>query len=259
MHIELLSYSATAPGAAGAAAAAIGTDSLTVKNGKGAKMIGAWATNQLAGFHQISFPSGHDTTRGYRCDVLTGSSPAVFPLPMQMDVQAQELLSVMVAGSAVAGDVEQGAILMHYDDLPGISQRLITPAQLQSRAELLTTIQQQVASAAGPSYGTPALITAGSDLLRANRDYAVLGFTVRTNVHSVYFIGPDTSNLRVGCPGIANRPDVMAQFYIVMSNLTGRPCIPVINSGNKSSTFLGVVTDENAGNFNVTMQLALLK
>lgn len=176
-----------------------------------------------------------------------------------MEVQGQEALSVTIAGSNVAGDVEQGTLLMHYDDLPGVSQRLITESQLNSRAEKLTTIQQAVVSAAGPGYSGSALITAGSDLLMANRDYALLGAITRTPVHQVTIVGPDTGNVKIGIPGISSRSDFGGQFFPMLNRITGKPTIPIISSGNKSSTFIGVSTDENAGTFNVTLMLALLK
>jgi hypothetical protein len=258
MHIELLGVTATQPNT-GAAGAAIGDNSLTVKNGRGVKILDLRSLHQVAGFVQIAFPSGHDTTRGYRADAALGVNSHLLPLGMDMTVQAQELLSITIAGSNTAGDVEQVYMTMHYDDLPGVSQRLLTPSQVDSRTELLTTLQATIASTAGPSYGTPELITSDSDLLRANRDYAVLGMIARTSVGAAYIIGPDTGNLRVGVPGIANRPDLTSQWFRILSNTSGRPCIPVINSGNKSSTFIGVSTDENAGNFNVSWLLALLK
>jgi len=178
---------------------------------------------------------------------------------MSLNPQAQELLSVTIAGSNVAGDVEQLSMLVHYDDLPGVSQRLITASQLDSRLEDLTTIEHSIVSTAGPSYGTPTVITTSSDLLRANRDYAVLGFSSRTACQSVYLIGPDTGNLRVGGPVSLGNEALSSQFFVLQSRAHGLPAIPVISAGNKQSTSVGVTTDENAGTFLVTLYLGLLK
>ena len=258
MHIELLAVSAIAP-STGAAGIAVGDNSLTVKNGRGAKMISMRSVHQVGGFVQVSYPSAHDTTRGYRVDAAIGANPALLPMGQMLTLQAQELLSFNIAGSAVAGDVEQIFCTMHYDDLPGINQRLITPAQLDSQMEELTTIQLPIVSTAGPSFGTAVAINSNTDLLRANRNYAVLGMISRTLLGAAFLIGPDTSNLRVGVPGIPNRPELTGQWFKILSNISGKPCIPVINSGNKASTFFGVATDENAGTFNVSWLLALLK
>lgn len=258
MHIELLGVTATQPNT-GAAGVAIGDNSLTVKNGRGAKMIGLRSVHQTAGFVQVTYPSAHDTTRGYRVDAAAGANPFLLPIGNALELQAQELLSFTIAGSNTAGDVEQVYGTIHYDDLPGINQRLLTEAQLDAKTEALTTIQIPVVSTAGPSYGTAVAINSNTDLLRANRDYAVIGMISRTTVGAAFIIGPDTSNLRIGVPGIANRPDITGQWFRILCKESGRPCIPVINSGNKASTFFGVATDENAGTFNCSWLLALLK
>jgi len=254
MNLELISYSATQPNT-GAAAAAVGADSLTVKNSKSAaKIVAAWATNQVAGFHQVAFPSGHDTTRGFRAGQPLGGPNLYLPLGMSLDPKPQELLSIQIAGSNVAGDVGQGSLLVYYDDLPGINMRGVSLAELRKRMKCLTTIETSVASTAGPSYGTAQLITAGSDLLKANTDYAVLGMSCRTAVHNLYLIGPDLGNVRIGVPGVL-RPELTQRFFLAIANAFDIP-IPVINSGNKASTSVGVSTDENAGTFLHTLHLA---
>jgi len=258
MHLELLSTTATQPNT-GAAAAAIAGDSLTIKNGRGkSRILSAWQDNQVAGFGQIAFPSAHDTTRGFRVGVGIGVS-LLMPLGFSMPVNAQELISVTIAGSNVAADVEQLYMLMQYDDVPGMQSRTITPAQLDSRIQSLTTIEASLVSTAGPSYGTPEAISADSDLLRANADYAVLGATVRADVGACYMVGPDTANVRIAVPGIAGKHELTSQWFVLQSRAHGLPLIPVINSGNKASTLIGVSTDENAGTFLVTWHLALLR
>jgi hypothetical protein len=92
----------------------------------------------------------------------------------------------------------------------------------------------------------------------ANRDYAVIGATSRTVVHNICLRGPDLGNVRMAVPGVL-RPEIGSQYFKLLSNLSGGPCIPVINSGNKAATFVGVSTDENAGTFLTTLHLALLK
>lgn len=261
MHIELITASATAAATTGTAAAGVGSDSLVVKNANKAKavdIIAAWQTNQTAGFHQLAFPSGHDTTRGYRVGTAIGVNTALLPIGVKMRVQPQETLAVTIAATAVAGDVENASYLVRYEDLPGISARLITAGQLEQRTEKLTTIENSLASTAGPSYGTPELINADSDLLLANRDYAVVGMFCRTSVHAVYMLGPDFGNVRIGCPGVL-RQEVTSQWFAMLSRAHGEPLIPVLNSGNKGATFIGVATDENAGTFVVGAVLALLK
>lgn len=259
MHFELITASATAAATTGTAAAAVGNDSLVVKNGKGGiDIIALWQTNQTAGFGQIIFPSGHDTTRGWRSGVGIGVNVGLLALRQKITIQAQETLAVLIAATAVAGDVENISMLIRYRDFPGISGRLLTEDAVLKRTEKMTTIENSLASTAGPSYGTPELITADSDLLLANRDYALLGLTCRTNVHTIYVSAPDFGNVRIGCPGTL-RYDLASQWFMMQSRLHGEPLVPVFNSGNKSNIFIGVATDENAGTFVVTAHLALLR
>lgn len=260
MHLELVSAIATAPGAGGAAAAALTGDSLTVRNGrKQIAMVSAWGTLQLAGFVQIAFPTGHDTTRGLRVGVATAqNSPSLLlPLGTDLELSAQETLSVTLAGSATAGDIEQFGSLIFYEDFPGISQRLIDVPELEKRTHKRTTIESTVANVATGQYADE-LITADSDLLIANRDYALLGITARSAAHNLYMRGPDFGNLRIGVPGML-RPEVGNGFFLALSRASGRSMIPVFNSGNKSSTFIGFSGDETIGNTVITAHVALLK
>lgn len=259
MHIELLTSTATAP-STGAAGAAVSGDSLTVKNGRGRIELAAlWSKNQTAGSHQLVFGSGHDTTRNIRLEAVAGLALSLLPLGIGVRVQAQEVLAHTVVGSATAGDVEQLSALVAYDDLPGVAQRLMSASQVESRMERLTTLEATLASSAGPNYSGEELITAESDLLLPNRDYAVLGCISRTSLHAVYLRGPDLGNVKVGMPLDSSKPELCSQFFLALSRAHNRPLVPIINGSNKAATYQGVHTDENAGSFVVSWVLALLK
>ena len=261
MHTEILSFSATAPGASGAAAAAFTGDSLTIKNARGnsnPRIISLWAMQQTSGFQQIAFPSGHDTTRGYRYGVEAGDTYARLPRGLSIGVTAQEALSVTIAGSATAGDVEIGCALVHYPDLPGVDQRTMTWAQLLARMEKLTTIFATIAGAAA-GYTGAELINAESDLMLANRDYAILGGSTTVDCAAVTIVGPDTGYARIGFPGADQVADQNADFFCDLARTHDESLIPVINSGNRNATTIGIAQDENNANVIVTLYLALLK
>lgn len=259
-HFEIVSCSATQPNT-GAAATAFSGDSLNSKNstpGKKIQIVSAWQTNQVAGFGQIAYPTAHDVTRGYRAGTPIGVNPTLLPLGIQLDLTPQETMAVTIAGSNVAGDVEQMSMLVWYENFPGINFEMLDAEEMDRRTEKITTIEASITSAAGPGYSGEEVINADSDLLINNRDYAVIGMSSRTAVHAMTLRGPDLSNVRIGCPGVL-RPELTSQWFQVLSRANKRPMIPVINSGNKASTFMGVATDENAGTFLVTLYLALLK
>jgi hypothetical protein len=258
MHFEIQTYKATAPGAAGAAATANIGDSLIVKNGKGViKTLASWASRQVAGFAQVITPSSHDTTRGYRAGLALDIAQLFVPLGHSLEFTAQEAIAETIAGSAVAGDIELDSHLMYYADFSGINMRSITYTQLETRTDLLTTVTSTIAAVATGEYAQE-VITADSDLLKANRDYAVIGMSPTLACHATTLTSPDFGNVRVGCPGML-RPELTAQFFAAMSRIHSLPCIPVFNSGNKAQVQVGFVGNENAVANTVTLYLALLK
>lgn len=259
MHIELLSYSATQPNT-GAAAAAFTGDSLTIKNDRklGTLILAMWAFNQVEGYHQIYTQTSHDTTRGWRTVVEANDITDRLQHGIGMKVEAQELLNITIAGSNTAGDVETGHLLVQYQDLPGIDQRNIDWTALQRRTEKITTVQATI-TGTGAGYTGTELITADSDLLMANRDYAIMGIETATPCGAVWITGPDTGNVKIGVPGNATRPDLAGSYFTILSRAYNKPLIPVINSGNKASTNIGVAMNENAGATVVSLNLALLK
>lgn len=255
-HLVLTTMTATAPGAGGAAATAVSGDSLTVRNyGSKPRIIGLWGTNQTAGFAQLAFPTGHDTTRGFRAGIPADTTLAL-ALGLYIPITPQEVIAGTIAGSAVAGDVEQCSWLTRYDEDKG--QKFIDWPEVLRRTDKVTTIEASLVSAAGPNYSGTESIDTDSNLLIANRDYALLGFSTRTRVHAIGWTGPDFGNDRVASPGII-RPELSAQWFKLLSAAHGEALIPVFNSGNRAQTNWFVHTDENAGTFVGTAHIVLLK
>jgi hypothetical protein len=263
MHIESLVGIATAAAATGTAVTAGVGDSLTVKNAKpGTKimMLAAWVCLNTNGFAvQLTRPTGHDTTRGFRAvgkAATVGKSLIGASTPL--DLKAQELMSVTLFGAATAGDIEVFHSLIWYEDLPGTSARL-AGAPMLNRIEDVLTIQASITSAAGGGYQGAELINAESDLLQANRDYVVLGATSISQVHSgaLTIVGPDTGNLKVAIPLCADE-HYSANFLAILAQVTGKPTMPIIAAGNKTSTYIGAVCNENGAAFNASLHLGLL-
>lgn len=259
MHTELITATTTAAGASGAAAAAATGDSLTIKNSKGsAYILQVWTHFQADGFWQLITPTSHDTTRGFRAVIENGNIDNILPDGISLEVQPQELLSITHAGSATAGDVELSCMLVHYPDLPGVSGRYLRFNELLRRAESLTTLQATITGAAA-GYTGGELITSESDLLRANRDYAILGMTTNVPCAALTITGPDTGYTRMGVPGQATDTDAGRDYFCALSRKFDLPLIPIINSGNKASTTIGILQNENNVSPQVSLILALLK
>lgn len=261
MLLEAIGYQATAATAAGSAATAFTNDSLTVKNGRGeiaAFLIGWILKNQSAGFQQLIWPSGHDTTQGFRVRTTAVGMADAMSLGSRAPLQAQELIAATIGAAAVAGDIEQGILLLWYPDLPGQDARLIPAEECDRRSRRLTSVSVSINPGAGGNWGGSEAINSETDLLRANTDYAILGGVAEADVTAIGISGPDFGNARVAIPGGFSEPAISARWFYLLSFWTGLPCIPVFNSANKGATNLVLADDENGAATDFSLNLAEL-
>jgi len=260
MHIEVVSYAAVQPNT-GLAATAVAGDSLIIKNAKSrASILAAWNANSVAGFGQIIAPSLHDTTRNYRYNINASEIDPRLPKGTTIQPQPQETLSITVAGSNVALAAEMGSLLIHYKDLPGVSLQSIDYRTYLDKLETPTTIQATLtgSAVAGGGYTGTELINAETDLLRANRYYAVLGATTSVDVPTLCISGPDFGNVRLGVPGDASDNDFTCDWFSFLSRWFNAPFIPVFNSGNRNSMNFSFLSNQAAVSPLVTWYLGLL-
>lgn len=260
--LDTITLTVTAPGGAITPMVALAGDSLAVRNANGplpAMLLQAITAVQGDGILQITHPSGHDQVRDLR--YITSSTA---PIPLMSGsiwepLQAQENLSVALSGSGTAGDVEITALQVYYPDLPGVAAILRRPEEIWEQTELLVTVQQTITPTAAGTYSGAQALNATSDLLLANRYYAVLGATMNRKAGILTLKGTDLGNLRVSVPCINNRPDITADYFTALSLLHELPLVPVINSTNKAAIFTEVVQDENLTAVPYAWHLALLK
>lgn len=248
MLLDLVSYFDTAPSTGGAAAALSG-DSLTVKNaisGSPIDIVAMWGKNQTSGFHQVVYPSGNDTTRNIREIVVAGQPSNLFGRGMRTPLVESETMSITISGSATAGDMEIGAMLIRYQDLPGQFGRYISYGELIQRMVRLVTVQATLTMTNGGAYEGSEALNADSDLLKPNTDYALIGGVTSVLCNSFNLRGPDNANGRVGIPGNIANPQMTAGFFADLARFLDEPLIPVINADNKANTLLDAVQDEDA-------------
>lgn len=248
--LDLLSFTVTAPGATGTAMTAVSGNSAIVRNGSPGTLItcvAAWTNAQAAGFTGIAYPSGHDLVRGFQFRNTSGVSQNKIPAGYPLRFRAQDPITATQAGSATAGDVELLSMLMYYDDLNGIDAHLINLATLRARGVNLVTVRNSITPSAASIYASAQALNAGSDLLKANTEYAVLGGYVDSGVtaNTLSFFGPDTGNLRIGFPCLPGLPELTNNFFVALSENHDMPLIPVINSSNRASTFIEMLANEN--------------
>jgi len=259
MHLQLQTFTATAAAAAGSAAAAATGDSLQVQNGqKAIRILGIWAQLQTAGFIRVTGPTQHDQLTGWTASVPAGQIQHENPMGVDWQIRPQEILAVTIAENAVAGDIGSVCMLQQFDDLPGVEGRYMKAADVQRRISRLVTVRGTITAGAGGGYTGEELITAESDNLKPNQDYALLGITTSVNCAAVTIKGPDFGNVRIGVPGDAADHDLLSQYFLMLSKVFDLPTVPILNSGNRASTFVGCVQNENAAAVPYTLHLGLL-
>jgi hypothetical protein len=247
--MDTITAFATAAAAGGSAMAAAAGDTLQVRAtppGKMIKLLQLWCDVQTSGFLQITSPKFHDNTRGLRFRNLAAEVKPKLPFPSMQRLYEQDLLAATVSGAAVAGDIESLSMLVYYEQLEGVNARFIDVATMKTRAVEMVTVEDTITSGAGGGYTGGEAINAESDLLKANTDYALVGYKVQTQCATVCWRGADTGNLRVSGPGDALGEDYTKSWFILLSNAFGLPLIPVFNSANRAGITIDVVQDENA-------------
>ena len=191
-----------------------------------------------SGIIRVRSPLMHDYVQGIRFSCAAGNSGNLLGELVNQPLYTQDTLVVEVTGASAASDV--GVIGIYYTDLGGASARLAMPADISGRVRNIVGIEVDVTSSATPGTWADTVLTATEDVLHANTDYAVLGYFCSATVSAVALRGPDTSNLRVGGPGLIP-PYFNSEYFVRLSERTGLPHIPIINSANKGGTYVSCV------------------
>lgn len=215
-------------------------DTLTVRNfdpPNKAYLGDIWTAAATAGIARLRSPLLHDNVQGLQFRMVGAAGPR--------DLLTEYELQQLHAQDALIAEVQAGAtetdglsFVNYYEDLPGVDARLMHLDALTPR--IVNLVNVTVSCASGATIGTRATsvaLNSTSDLLKANTDYALLGFESDVTGQSIGVRGPDTGNLRVGGPMTTERIETRDWFCRLNKRL-GLPTIPVINSANKSGTFI---------------------
>lgn len=205
---------------------------------------------------RVRSPMLHDNVRGI--EITQGESPCRFILPRDA---AQMLTSqdtlVVEAEVITASETDVGALSIYYTDLLGAAARLHSWGDISGIIKSIKPLQVAVTPSGTAGTWVDTVITTTEDLLHANRDYAVLGYILDAAAVAVGIKGTETGNLRVCGPALITTPDTV-QYFVDMSNLMGTPHIPVINSANKDSIYVSLLSNLTSGTVNVQLILAEL-
>jgi hypothetical protein len=234
-------------------------DSYTVRNtaqGTPINWIQAWAYTTTNLLFRVRSPLMHDQAQNQRLKP-TASQP--YPLmsgAMIQALQPQDNIIAEITGGT--SETDAAAMLLYYDNLPGTAARLHSPAEVLPLVQNLTTVEVDLTSSSTAGAYSPTVALNGTfDTLKRNYDYAILGYECPTVGVSLGITGVDTGNLRVGGP-LSALSFLTKNWFVDLSNMTGKPCIPIINSANVAGVNLDVVAIATSTAYQVGVVMAQL-
>jgi len=230
-------------------------NSLTIRNAapdSPVRLLTAWVDAQVRGILRIRSPKMHDNVQGIRVGTNASEVQPLLPLELNQRLYPQDNLTVDLSGSATAGDIETACMLIYYPDLPGQAGRFLTADQLKGRVKNIVSVENSLATGTAGGYSGEEAINADFDLLKANVDYALLGYLLSPVAGQtdgecavVRWRGADTGNLGVGGPGTDTDKWLTERWFVYIAERTGLPLIPIFNMSNKAGILVDAAQDEN--------------
>lgn len=259
--LEVVSGFVTAPSTTFTAWTLAAGNSLTIRNtqlDKKVWLLDLWADNQTAGVLRVRSPKLHDNVQGIRNTVTASDVAPLLPSGQPQLLVPQDQLIAEQTGSATAGDIESGSLLIYYEDLVGSDARLATFDQVKQRMVNQFTVENTLALGTAGGYSGEEAINAEFDLFKANTDYALLGYHVNIECNTIRWRGADTANLGVGGPGNPDERFLTRNWFMYLSEKFGLPLVPIFNSANKNAILIDGMQDENGADVTVTSIFAEL-
>lgn len=267
--LELLTGFVTAPSTTQTALTMASGNSLVVKNAapeSQVKLLAAWVDSQVRGILRIKSPKLHDNVQGVRVGHQANVVHPLISPSMAQRLYPQDALTVDLSGSATGGDIETACLLLYYPDLPGQAGRFADVASIKQRMVNIISVENSLATGTAGGYSGEEALNADFDLLKANTDYALLGYLLSPvagqtdgGCAAVRWRGADTGNLGVGGPGSDTEKWLTSRWFMWLSEWTGLPCIPILSSANRSGILVDAAQDENGLDVVVNTILAELK
>ncbi|MGA2329175.1 MAG: hypothetical protein ABSH05_23185 [Bryobacteraceae bacterium] len=257
--LECLCGFATAPGTTPTNLTMAIGNSLTIRNAPLTSLpllLAVWTNQFGAGVLRIKSPRLHDNVQGVRLNTLALNPNALWPLGITQKLVPQDTLTEDLTGSATAGKIESAFNLIYYPDCPGIAARLASPADVLSRMANIVGVEIDCNPGAGGGWTGARALNYSYDLLKANTDYALLGYIPSVNCGAVRFTGVDTGNVGVAGPGNITLPGLTSRWFLELSEKLGLPLVPILNSANRAGISVDVSQDQAATAVNVTAILA---
>lgn len=249
----------TNPGAAFTAITSNTGDVLQVPSfnkAAGGYLENCWAKEGTPGVLRIRSPKMHDNVQGIRLTVPSSAAQPLLPDYADQPLVTLDTLTVELTGGGAETDV--AVLQMYINDMDGATQNLSTWDQIRPRIKNILTNEVDCSAPATQGNWSPGnALNATFDQLHADAAYAVLGYTVNTGCAAVAIQGPDTSQLKIGGPGLTTAWDTR-NWFVDQSVRSGRPHIPVIKAPNKGATLVFTLDNLAPAGINVGLIMAEL-
>lgn len=204
---------------------------------------------------RILSPRLHDNVTGVSFQAL--ENPTEFLLAAKVEQLMYSADQLVVQLDAAASSDTIAALSLYYTDAPGLSADLRTYDQIKNRIIDIKPVEVDCTASGTIGQWSDTLITNTENQLKADYEYAVLGFEGSAAFCTVGIKGPCTSNLRVCIPG-ASPTLRLSDYFIYQSEVSNRPYIPVINANDRGATYISVASATASAADNVFAILARL-
>jgi len=257
--IEMLGFKVTNPGSTFTAVTVASGDSLTVRTfvqATGANLEHATRQGATAGAWRILSPVLHDNNTGLT--FLTAETPTVIVMPDFIGEPLKSGDTLTVQGTGGTAETEVGAITINYNDVDGLAAKLYTWDDIVGAFEHYKTFEVDCSIGGTAGNWADTLMNATDKQAKADRKYAILGYTTDTALAAIAIHGGETGNVRIGGPAPTTVEDT-AFWFVQESKRMGTPHIPVISANNFGNTNVSVITTATSGTAKVVLNAALLR
>ena len=204
---------------------------------------------------RILSPRLHDNVTGVSFQAL--ENPTEFLLAAELSQTLYSADTLVVQLDAAGSSDTVAALSVYYSDLPGVNADLRTWDQVKNRIIDVKPVEVDITTNATIGQWSDTAITTTENQLKANYEYAVLGFTGSAALLTVGIKGPATGNLRVCIP--AASPTLrLTDYFVFQSQQGNRPYIPVFQANDRAATFVSAAANTASATDNVFMICARL-
>lgn len=214
----------------------------------GARVFAAWGIDSDSvaelSWYYTRTDSTQDTTYGLRTMIpsialggaATNAAFSVLGTRQQINVFSADVPTIKVTSTA-ADDVVM-SYLTEYDNLPGSGAIFDSWSNVNATSPPVVAFNcNAVASGTPGAYGAARAFNTDDTRWVAQRYYAILGFSVQTQVTTIGIKMFETGNLLLGAPMGSLNLD-QRNFFVDLSYDRGKPLIPVMLGTNAGNAFM---------------------